>query len=212
MRYLLLSTLGLLFLLSGCGATIKNTWVKEGYTPKSFKNILVLNISKNKNTRSAYEKSAVVLLENEGFGASTSLELFPLDEDFEKVSSKTIQERIASGNFDAVLVSALVDVDVRNKSDYYFENNINNYNTWNSPYKDYIKHNYMYAHTSDFDREERQYLVESRLYDVKEGNKEDAIIWSGNTKISNPTDLESVAKQYAQLVVHTLIKDQIIKP
>lgn len=198
-------------LLSGCASTIKNTWVKEGYSPKKFDNILVLNISNVKKIRSAYEKATVELLEYDGIGATKGYDVFPLNEDFKSVSSKTIEKRVMEGNYDAILVSSVVGVDVRNKSDYFYENNTNSYYyPYASPYRDYIKHTYVYAHTSDFDREERQYLVESRLFDVSKKNKEDAVIWSGSTKISNPTELENVAEQYAQLVVHTLIKDGII--
>ncbi len=211
MRILKITPITLLLLLSSCASTMKNTWVKEGYNPKTFKNILVLNISKNKKIRSAYEDAAVQLFEAEGIGATEGFNVFPLDENFENVSSKIIEKRVMQGNYDAVLVSTVVDVEIRNKSDYYYENNIRSYYyPYTSPYLDYIKHTYVYAHTSDFDREERQYMVESRLFEVKASNKDDAIIWSGSTKISNPTQMDNVAQQYAQLVVHSLIKGGII--
>ena len=210
MNYIKLTLAGLVLLLSSCGATIKNTWVKEGYTPSSFNNILILNISKNHKIRSAYEKAAVSLFEADGIGATAGLDIFPLNEDFEKLTSKTIEQRIRKGRYDAVLVSSLVGVDLRNKSDYFYENNLRTNYPYASPYRDYIKHSYIYAYTSDFDRQERQYVVESRLFDVNEASVEEAIIWSGTTKISNPTEQDQVAEQYAQLVVHSLIKQGII--
>jgi len=208
LKFLLLS---FVFLITSCGATIKNTWVKEGYTPRSFNNILVLNISKDRNIRSAYERAAVTLFKADGVNSTPGMEVFPLKENLEKISPKTIENRILEGNYDAILISSVVGVELRNKSDYFYENQLRSYYyPYASPYRDYIKHTYVYSHTSDFDREERQYVVESRLFDAKETSKEKAIIWSGSTKISNPTELENVAEQYAQLVVHSLLKEGIV--
>ena len=116
MKLFKLLSLCAVVLLSGCASTIKNTWVKEGYTPKKFENVLVLNISNNKKIRSAYEKAAVELFEYDGIGATKGFDVFPLNEDFKSVSSKTIEKRIKEGNYDAILVSSVVGVDVRNKT------------------------------------------------------------------------------------------------
>lgn len=200
----------LTFLLISCGSTMKNTWTKPDYTGKKYNSILVVGATKNLESRKTFESLVVKLLGENGITAQTSLDIFPPVKDAKELGEDKIIETIRKGNFDAVIVASLIDVDtkdVRESSNYYG----GVYMPRRYGYSRYIYSSYNFAYSPDYYRQQKTYVVESRLFDTSEQTKEDALMWAGQSNITDPSSYESASKQYAKTLVKSLLKTQILK-
>ncbi|MDX8337910.1 hypothetical protein SLH46_01870 [Draconibacterium sp. IB214405] len=193
-------------LLSACIPTMKYTWTKENYTAKKFDNILVLAITQNMEARTIFENTIVKALEEEGFHAENSLKLFPPIVSIEKISEEGIESKIKASDYDAVIVSSLVDVKAQEVYDY-----VDYYRPYPYFYPRHIYYGYGYAYRPGYYRQETSFVVESRLFDTSATTKEDAIVWSGQSELIDPVSYESGAKDHAYSMVKTLLKSGVLQ-
>lgn len=200
-----LSLLLIIPLLVGCSSTMSSTWTQENYTGKKYDKILVLAIAKNMEARQTFEETVVEKLTEEGMTATTALRVFPPSSDFKKFTEEEIGNRIKAGGYDGLLVTYLVDVatrDVANNDTYYYPRGYYGY-------RRYVYSGYAY-YDSGY-REEKSYILETRLYDTTINDPEASIMWSGQSQVTDPSSYHSGAKTYAKKLLNTLLKDQIIK-
>ncbi|MEN8117737.1 MAG: hypothetical protein ABFS16_12200 [Bacteroidota bacterium] len=206
MKTKIITSLVILFFLSSCVSTMKYTWTKENYEGKKFNNILVLAIAKNLEARTVFENTVVKALADDGINATNSLELFPPVVSVDKLSEEAIESKIRAGKYDAVIVSTLVDVnsqDVYEYDDYYYPVPYR--------YRRHIYYGYGYSYNPGYYRQERTYVLESRLFDTAEPTMGEAIIWSGQSEITDPSSYESGSKEYAYSMVKTLLQSEVLK-
>ena len=201
-----------LFLFS-CGATMKNTWSREGYTGKHFDKILVLGVARNLEARSTFENTTVSLLAENGITAENSLTVLPPVKDMSEFSEERIVKIVKEGNYDAVLAATLVDVnsrDVVQSAGSYYGPMYAGRGYYGYGYGSYIYSGYNYMYMPDYYREQKTYVVESRLYDATVDSKEQALVWSGQSNVTDPSSFESGAEKFANTMVKTLIGSRVI--
>lgn len=195
----------ILLLFTSCVSTMKYTWTKDNVTGKEFEKILVLVISKNTQARAIFENTIVQALADENIYAENSLKLFPPIISIDKLTEKAIESKIRLAGYDAVIVSGLVDI----KEQEVFE-----YDSFYHPYPyrfpRHIYYGYAYAYSPGYYRQEKSFVVESRLFDATEPTAEEAIIWSGQSEITDPRSFESGAKEHAYSMVKTLLKSGVL--
>ncbi|WP_075591068.1 hypothetical protein [Labilibacter marinus] len=206
MKMRILFALTAALIMTSCVSTMNYTWQKEGFEGKNFKKILVVATSKNLESRTTLENTVVGWLAKEGINAENSLSLFPPFVDIKELDEKTIESKIKAGGYDAVLVSSLIDV---NEQDVYEQGS--NYYPMHYGYRRYIYNGYGYAYSPGYYRQQKTYVVESRLFDTAKENAKEAIVWSGQSSLTDPSSYESGAKQYASTLVKTLLKSNTIK-
>lgn len=206
-----ISVITISFLLLSCGSTMKNTWTKSGFTGKKFNNILVVGATKNLESRNTFESLVVKLLSEEGITAKTSLDIFPPVKDNNDLNEEKVIQKIKDGNYDAVIVASLVDVDTKDvrESDNYYGGVA--YVPRRYGYSRYIYSSYSFAYSSDYYRQQKTYIVESRLFDTSEDSKEEALIWSGQSNITDPSSYESASKQFAKTLVKSLLESKLLQ-
>lgn len=206
-----LSTLTFTFLLLSCSSTMKNTWTKADFTGKKFNNILVVGATKNLESRNTFESIVVALLAENGMKAKTSLDIFPPVKDVNELAEDKIIEKIKNGNYDAVLVASLVNVntqDVRESGNYYGGGT---YMPVRYGYGRYIYSSYNFAYSPDYYRQQTTYVLESRLFDTSENSKEEALVWTGQSNVTDPSSYESASKNYAKKLVKSLLDSKILQ-
>ncbi len=207
---IIISLIAMTFLWS-CATTMKYTWTKESFEGKSFEKVLVLTLSKNLKSRTLFENTVVELLADEGINATNGLSVITPVEDVKKLTEAEIEKRIKEGGYDAVLVTTLIDVNTRDVQ-------VNNYNYYpymyggyyGYGYRSFIYSNYNYMYNNQY-REEKIYVLETRLYDVSEANQKEAVVWSGQSELVDPSGSESASKHYSNTLVKTLIESGTIK-
>jgi hypothetical protein len=209
---IILSLLAMVFLWS-CSTTMKYTWTKENFEGKKFDKILVLTISKNLKSRTLFENTVVQLLAEEGINATNALNVFTPVEDMKKLTEEEIEKRIKGGGYDAVLITSLIDINTRdvrvNNTTPYYPYMYGGY--YGYGYRSFIYSNYNYMYSIDSYREEKTYVLETRLYDVNETNNKEAIVWSGQSELVDPSGSESASKSYSGTLVKTLMESGTIQ-
>lgn len=198
--------------LWSCSSTMKYTWTKENFTGKSFEKVLVLTITKNLKSRTLFENTVVEDLAENGITATNGLKVFTPVEDMGELTESEIEARIKKGGYDAVLVTSLIDITTRDVQ-------VNNYNYYPYMYGGYygygygsfIYSNYNFMYNESY-REEKTYVLETRLYDVNENNQKEAIVWSGQSELVDPSGSESASNSYSKTLVKTLMESGTLKP
>lgn len=205
-----LSLIALTFLWS-CSTTMKYTWTKDNFEGKSFDKILVLTISKNLKSRTLFENTVVDLLKEEGITASNALNVFTPVEKLDGLSEDEIGNRIKNGGYDGVLITSLVEVNTKDVR-------VNNYNyypymyggRYGYGYRSFIHYNYDFMYRDQY-RQEKTYVLETRLYDVNEPDAKEAVVWSGQSELVDPSGSESASKTYSKSLVRTLMESGTVK-
>ena len=205
-----LSLIALTFLWS-CSTTMKYTWTKDNFEGKSFDKILVLTISKNLKSRTLFENTVVDLLKEEGITASNALNVFTPVEKLDGLSEDEIGNRIKNGGYDGVLITSLVEVNTKDVR-------VNNYNyypymyggRYGYGYRSFIHYNYDFMYRDQY-RQEKTYVLETRLYDVNEPDAKEAVVWSGQSELVDPSGSESASKSYSKSLVRTLMESGTVK-
>jgi len=189
---------------------MKYTWTKPEFEGKKFDKILVLTISKNLKSRTLFENTVVKYLKEEGINATNALSVFTPVENMENVTEEQIGARIKEGNYDAVLITTLIDVNTKdvqvNNTSYYPMNYGYGYG-----YRGYIHSGYNHMYAPDYYRQQKTYVLETRLYDVSESDPKEAIVWSGQSELADPSGSDSASKKYSDTLVKTLIESGTVK-
>lgn len=213
MKIKLLVTVFALFFLWSCSTTMEYTWTKENFQGKKFDKVLVMAITRNLESRTLFEYTAVEYLKESGVNAMNSINVFTPVEKFEDLNEKEIESRIKNGGYDAVLITSLIDVNTRDvrvvqSGPYYpFAYDYGyGYSYWG-----FIYGNYSHMYMPEYYREEKNYVLETRLYDVNEGDQKEAIVWAGQSSLTDPSSADSASKQFTKKLVKTLIETGKIK-
>lgn len=205
MKRKIVFSLLVLLVITSCVHTLKYTWIKESFEGKKFNNILVLTIGQNTEARTIFENTIVKALARENINAENSLELFPPVISIDKLSEKAIESKIRLGGYDAVIVSSLVDVksqEVYKYSNYYAPHAYR--------YPRHIYYGYGYAYRPGYYRMEKSFVVESRLFDTSKLTADEAVVWSGQSELTDPRSYESGAEEHAYSMVKTLLKAEVL--
>ncbi len=200
-----------LLIASSCGSAMKSAWVKEGYSGRNFEKILVIAISRNAENRAIFENTVVKSLGDKGIIAHNSLKAIPPAKDINQMSEERIIAAVKEGNYDGVIVSTVLKVeseDILQSSS--MERSYSGYG-YGYGYGNYIYSGYNDMYTPDYYKDQKTYVLETRLFDANEGSAEKALVWSGQSKIKNPNSLEEGASNYAKTVVYTLLSSNLVK-
>ncbi len=204
----------ILLIVSSCGSVMKYTWTQEGFSGKQFDKILVIGASKNIQSRTVFENTVVKLLAKEGINAENNLRALPPVQDISQTSEESIIKAVKDGNYDAVLVATLVDVntqDVRESGTTMYGPMYAGRGYYGRGYGRYIYSGYGYMYSPDYYREQKTFVVETRLFDANANSVEKALVWSGQSNITDPSSFESGASSYAKTLVKSLLKSNLIK-
>ncbi len=201
-----------LSLLWSCATTMQSTWKKESFEGKHFEKVLVLAITKNLKSRTLFENTVVDLLKENGINATNGLNVFTPVEDLKDLSEAEIEKRIKEGGYDGVLVTSLIDTrtrDVQVNNTSYYPYMYGGY--YGYGYRSFIYSNYNFMYNDQY-REEKTYVLETRLYDVNISDPKEAIVWAGQSELVDPSGSESASSTYSKQLVKALIESGSIKP
>lgn len=199
-------------LLWSCATTMESTWKKESYEGKSFEKVLVLTITKNMKSRTLFENTAVDLLKESGINATNAINVFTPVEKMEDLSEDEIGKRITEGGYDAVLITTLIDTrtrDVQVNNTPYYPYMYGGY--YGYGYRSFIYSNYNSMYNDQY-REEKTYVLETRLYDVNISDPKEMVVWAGQSELVDPSGSESASSKYSKQLVQALLESGAIIP
>lgn len=192
-------------LLMACNSTMnmmESEWSKPAYTARRFDRIAVLVVSDDNALRQQVESTLAQELIKEGHEAISGAQLVPLKGKAADWDEKRIAKNLEAKAIDGLLVMSLVrarDKRVFNSGETY---------TYPNGYARagrFIFRTYGYVTTPNYYTTETEYLVEADLYDLEEANDKDrALVWSGQSAISDYGSAKRTANTYGKRLLHYL--------
>jgi hypothetical protein len=78
-------------------------------------------------------------------------------------------------------------------------------------YRSFIYSGYGHMYQPDYYRQQKTYVLESRLYDLTKSDPKESVVWSGQSELTDPSGSESASKNYSDILVKTLIESGTVK-
>ncbi|WP_394971000.1 hypothetical protein [uncultured Croceitalea sp.] len=196
-------------LLMGCGAgKMQSTWTKDNYSDRMYSKVAVVGIGKDLKARNTFEEDAVRLLKEHGINAVEGITMFPPGGKVEIRTAKDYIKIIKENNLDGVLTMALVD----SKENERYQPGETLYIPSYYRVGRYIYRGYQTYSAPDYYTNEKSYLIEAVLYNVKgelfEGKE--TMVWTGQSSLLDPSSLESASETFTKRMVNQIAKDGIV--
>ena len=199
-----MALVGVTVTLIGCGAPISlvNMWKDPGYTAGPMRNLMVIAIKKDPIMRRLWEDQLAAEMAPRGVTVTPSYRLFP------DALPDTLQviETVRAQKFDGVLtVRNLGTTTVTNYVPGYVTTEpVTAYSyTWPYGYHSYYREVYQpgYTEVQDVARHE------IHLWTTTEGGR---IVWAGTGQVIDPSSIDDVHEEIAELVIPELEKQNLI--
>ena len=192
-----------------CAPTMDYTWTKNSYKGKKFNKIGVVVVSKDQAVRNALENKIVSDLKEQGVDAIASITSFlPVNAPKSDWNTGQIASNLKSYGCDAAIGISLVNI--KDRTDF-IPGSSYIYPTGYYRYGRHIYTNYNRVYSPGYYEQNIEYVIESNLYDLTVNNIEiNAMVWKGQSSITNPRSVSGGSKIYADNLVDYLIKNNII--
>jgi hypothetical protein len=201
---------GLLLLGYGCTSTSKiiGSWKSPELESSKYENIFVYALINNDFImKQTIEDDLDQIFEKKGIHASSSLNVtIPKLNDEER--KDFLVEQIKKSGYDAILTIAIID-----------QTNETRYvpgTTYYNPmlYGGYVRFGGYYSmytpmmYSPGYYDTEKNYYAEINMYD----SEKQTLVWSAQSKTTNPTQMQKDVYDFAEVVVKQMIKEGIIEP
>ncbi len=205
-----------LLVLSSCSNTkLEGTW-SDPNNKASYANIMVVGISDKKQTRRAYESYFVASLRDKGVNSLASYTLISQEDEKEFGSDKgefkkIIKAAIKGSNIDAVLITHVASIE----EDDVYRPSMDFQPVYGMPYSSgyyggmYGYHGYVttYVQQPGYYTEEKTYILESNLYDVKT----EELVWTTRSRTFSPGPMDEAIGDISRLIIDDLVSRKLIK-
>ncbi len=206
-RFVKLLGLPVIFmLLASCAATsIIDSWRNPGLVGHRYHKLLVVNITRNENTRRVLEDVMSAELGQQGVTAVPGYTLIAKDE---KASKEVMERAVKTSGAEGVLTIQTIKVEQQAG---YQPGYVESYpNFWYPPaFPAWNLYGY-YGSTTYYEPPTTYTYevatIQANLFDVASGK----LIWAATLQSSEPGNITSVSKDLARLVIEKLIKEGLI--
>lgn len=197
------------FILMACSTShVTSTWKAKNAEPKKYNKILVVGLIResDRSLREQMEEHLVNDLKERGYNAICACEEYG-PKAFENVDEKQTVDKLSNSGIDGILTIVLLD---KQKERHYVPNYV-----YYSPYVMYHGHFWGYYHTM-YDRiyspgyytTDTKYFWESNFYDMQAKQ----LLYSVQTHSFDPASTASLAHEYGQLIVKSIVKADFLLP
>jgi len=208
-RLFFISVAAIFLMFTGCGPSseITNSWVKPGGNTAPMESVLVMGIvgDGNRELRQRMETALVEQLRTTGYTARSSFAEYG-PKMFDVKDEQAALQRMKDANTDAVLTVVLLD---KNKERYYVPGRVQYtpYATYYNRFWGYYTTLYDRTYTPGYYATNTELFWESNLYNAQTGE----LIYSVQTRSFNPNSSEDLAREYAQLIVQDMVKNNALR-
>jgi hypothetical protein len=197
-----------LFSLISCKPQMDYVWSKKGFEGKKINKIAVIAVSKDNAARQSVENRIVNDLKSNGIDAISGLSFLPPNASDSEWETENIAKKLIDLGVDGAISVTLLDT--RDKTEY-IPGQSYMYPYGYYRYGRYVYNSYSNIYTPGYYDQQTEYLIESKLYDVTiKSDKENALLWIGQSSIVSPTSLNDAAKSFGDNLVGYLIENKII--
>ena len=183
-----------------------------GYEETVFKNVLVIAVAQNQESRQAFEDALSSAIGSEGGTAQASIGVLPNEE---QITEDQLHAAIDAGGFDGVLLSRLVSVD--KDSTYTPPKKYNNPRTryypaspgWGYGYGGFYGFygtTFAEVHEPGYFDTSTTLTLETNLYSVATNE----LVWTGRSETIDPESIEDARASVTQAVAKKLKEERLI--
>lgn len=194
-------------LLSACGAStqIVGSWQKPEIKSLNYQKVLVASLTNNITAQQKVEQELALIFTQPGVTVVKSLDAFPPDIDSKQNKDKdALLKKIKGYDSDIIVTNTVVDKKVKeyyNRSPYAF-------GPWGwGGYWGHYRGYYGGFYDSGYATLNKEYYLETNVFDSKSGD----LIWSAQSRTSNPSNLNSFVEEYAKVIAQKMLQDGIIR-
>lgn len=182
--------------------TVPIAWRSPEFVDASYDDFFVIAIASTEERRRTMENAMVQALEEKGVDAVPSYSMFP---DGEKLDKAKLLASLKAQDFDAVLVTRLLHIDVAEE---YVEGTTRYEPTSNADFYmwDYDQQ-YQEIHEPGYIKESKTYNVETTLYSAQQGDKVGYIV----SETVDPDTVEQVMGSVARTAAASLEAAKLIR-
>jgi hypothetical protein len=200
--------IGMLLLLFACSPSMKTTssWINQDksiFQNKPYKTIFISVITSKQEVRAKLENEMAIAAEQHGYVAVKSIDKFPIIGTDKKPTKEEILELIKNTGTDLIFTTALVDEHSETR---YVRGTVTYSPRFYGGYRGYYGGAWTYYEPGYYTTD-KTYFLESNLFDAAT----EAVIWSAQSEVYNPTSIEKTSKKYVELMLNRLESDGILK-
>ena len=202
MRLLLvISSLLVMATLAGCASVTLVDSRKGGYAPTgAYRNVLVVGITKDRQTRQVFEEVIASELRSKGVAATPSYTVTGVEQ---QISRDLIVNAVKSVGTDAVITTRLVDLKKKTHTDVGYTMTSRGFDS----YVDWYGSGTVSYATFDMSPVEvttsTTYALQTNLFDTATQN----LVWSGISNAVDPKGIITASREYSGVVITVLSKE-----
>ena len=209
---ILLIALAALTACSKTATSFSQSYRNPGYEETVFKNVLVIAIAQDQDSRQAFEDALTSAVANEGGTAQASIGVLPHEE---QLTEDQLHAAIDAGGFDGVLLSRLMSVD--KDSEYTPPKKYNNPRTryyaaspgWGYGYGGFYGFygtTFAEVHEPGYFETSTTLTLETNLYSVATNE----LVWTGRSETIDPESIEDARASVTEAVAKKLKAERLI--
>lgn len=193
-----------MLILSACGTStqILGVWQKPESKAIAYQKVLVASLTNNLTAQQKVESELAAILSGPGVVVTKSLDAFPPSMDSKNSKDKdAFLKKLRTFDSDIIVTNAVVDKKTRQSYNRPY------YGPWG--WGGYWGYRGWYGGFYDpgFVSMEKEYYLETNVFDSKSGD----LIWSAQSRTSNPSSLDNFIEDYAKAIAQKMLQDGIIR-
>ncbi len=188
--------------LAGCSkttveTTVPQTWKNASYQGPRFEKLLIMGVARFEERRRLFEDSLETSLASEDVASEASWKSLPTPE---LLDTAEIRNVVTAGNFDGVLITRLVDVDVKVES--------GNDPLSGAPMYATYRESYDEVRDPNFFDPNADYRVQTALYSAES----EELVWVARSVTAKPPSVEEGIDSMTRTMARTLKEDGLVAP
>jgi len=207
---LLISSVLLVLIVTSCAPAMRGVWKQDSYTGNQYQKLAIVAISPNVENRTIFEQEAVKQFRKKGVQAVAGIDYFPPKMTEAERSPENLLKIVRDNQLDGVITISLVK---KEESMSYVPGGKTMVPTTYSRYGPFVYQRYTAIDNPGYYTSSKSYLIEAVLHDLhgEIDPERKNLVWTGQSKLVDPTSVPTAAKQFSRAMVGYLVKEELVK-
>ncbi|SMD46257.1 hypothetical protein SAMN00777080_4938 [Aquiflexum balticum DSM 16537] len=180
---------------------IVGSWKSPEIGDKKYNDLFILALTDNFINRKTFEEDFSEILAGKGIKSLSSVNVLDPGTKMQNINEDQIAAIIQKEGADGVITMGVIDQTSETR---YVQGSA--YPTGGYRFRGYYGYYGGMAYSPGYYTTDKSYFIEIKLFDVKSGD----MIWSAQSEITNPGNLESTAMTFSRVVVERMMEDGVL--
>lgn len=190
-------------LMISCSPSTKivGSWKSPEIGNKQYHDLFILALTDNFINRKTFEEDFSAILTDKGIKSLPSVNVLQPGMKMENIKADQIAEAIEKEGADGVITMGVIDQTSETR---YVPGSA--YPVGGYGFRGYYGYYGGMAYSPGYYTTDKSYFIEIKLFDVKS----EKMIWSAQSEITNPGNLESTAMTFSRVVIERMMEDGVL--